>query len=411
MPRTFRFNGTLGVDLLRLSLRIAPKSFSRTRASTPVLSMIHAFSLWRCVGLGDYTNPIRSRVHTPSVPSGTAVLGKYLPKIRRRSRHELFWYLCWNCWWRSCHWADCSCAKAGFAARACTWAVQSFIGGGSCVPSSRLGSVPRPPEPVAQLPPPLRCSSQPSRNDGSVVARFDQRARCSSEFPSTAAQDRCRCGVEDMKFVVASRTGNVLALVCVGTLDNLCGSLADRGSIFLPSFRLCLCLFVSDRRSWVEVVHDGAACSVRTNFSFWGAIWTLSLRRSLEDFDDLSIAHFSNRILWISLFGWLSNCSISSLTVSFRFVSTWSTVECGMRGIRKSTRLLPQVSLYLWTSFSRSSEFLESVIVHPSERFLRSARVLREVTWVTDTLCSRVLHQSSCIPRSQYMSLAVCLKE
>ena len=126
MPRTFRFNGTLGVDLLRLSLRIAPKSFSTTRASTPVLSMIHAFSLWRCFGFCDYTNPIRSRVHTPSVPSGTAVLGKYLPRIRRRSRHELFWYLCWNCWWRSCHWADCSCAKAGFAARACTWAVQSF---------------------------------------------------------------------------------------------------------------------------------------------------------------------------------------------------------------------------------------------------------------------------------------------
>ena len=43
-----------------------------------------------------------------------------------------------------------------FAATACTWAVQSFFGDGSCVPSSRLWSVPGPPEPLVELPPPVR---------------------------------------------------------------------------------------------------------------------------------------------------------------------------------------------------------------------------------------------------------------
>ena len=81
------------------------------------------------------------------------------------------------------------------------------------------------------------------------MARFDQRTQRSGETPSTAAQDRPRCGVEDMKFAVASRTGNVLALLGTGTLDNLCGSLADRGNLFLLSFRLGLCLFVNDRCS------------------------------------------------------------------------------------------------------------------------------------------------------------------
>ena len=36
-----------------------------------------------------HTNPIRSRVHTPPVPSGSAVLGKHLPRICCRRRHEL----------------------------------------------------------------------------------------------------------------------------------------------------------------------------------------------------------------------------------------------------------------------------------------------------------------------------------
>ena len=52
-----------------------------------------------------------------------------------------------------------------------------------------------------------------------------------------------------MDFAVASRTGNVLALLGFGTLDNLCGSLADRGDFFHLSFRLGFCLFVSDRCS------------------------------------------------------------------------------------------------------------------------------------------------------------------
>ena len=71
---------------------------------------------------------------------------------------------------------------------------------------------------------------------------------------------------------------------------------------------------------------------------------------------------FSKSFSNIFLFGWFSNCSINRLTVSLRFVFTFSTVECGMPGIRKSTRLLLQVSLCLWTSFSQSSDFLESVI-------------------------------------------------
>ena len=36
-----------------------------------------------------HTNPIRLRVHTPPVLSGSAVFGKHLPRIRRRRRHEL----------------------------------------------------------------------------------------------------------------------------------------------------------------------------------------------------------------------------------------------------------------------------------------------------------------------------------
>ena len=35
-----------------------------------------------------HTNPIRSRVHTPRVPSGSAVLGKHLPRIRCRRRQR-----------------------------------------------------------------------------------------------------------------------------------------------------------------------------------------------------------------------------------------------------------------------------------------------------------------------------------
>ena len=52
-----------------------------------------------------------------------------------------------------------------------------------------------------------------------------------------------------VKFAVAARTGNVLAFLGKGTLDNLCGSVADRGNLFLLSFRLGFCLFVSDRCS------------------------------------------------------------------------------------------------------------------------------------------------------------------
>ena len=88
-------------------------------------------------------------------------------------------------------------AQAGFAAKARTWAVQSFIKSGSCVPSSRLGSVPP------------------------VVPRFDQWNRCSGETPSTATWDRSRSCVEDLKFSVEHRTCNILALLGISTLDDL----------------------------------------------------------------------------------------------------------------------------------------------------------------------------------------------
>ena len=58
--------------------------------TTPVLLMTHAFLALTLCWIGRlHTNPIRSRVHTPLVPSGSAVLGKLLPRIRCRRRHEL----------------------------------------------------------------------------------------------------------------------------------------------------------------------------------------------------------------------------------------------------------------------------------------------------------------------------------
>ena len=66
------------------------------------------------------------------------------------------------------------------------------------------------------------------------------------ETPSTAAQDRPRSGVEDMKFAVAPWTCDVFSFLGIGTLDNLCGSLADRGNLILLSFRLGLCLFACE---------------------------------------------------------------------------------------------------------------------------------------------------------------------
>ena len=44
-------------------------------------------SCW--IGRLHTTNPVRSRIHTPLVPSGFAVLGKHSPKICCRRRHEL----------------------------------------------------------------------------------------------------------------------------------------------------------------------------------------------------------------------------------------------------------------------------------------------------------------------------------
>ena len=93
-----------------------------------------------------------------------------------------------------------------------------------------------------------------------------------------------------------------------------------------------------------------------SNFPVQSTIWALSLRRSLVELEDFGIGHLSNQVInffdsslkWLIssafskyfsntfLFGWFSNCSTSRLTVSLRFMSTCSMVECGMPGIRKS---------------------------------------------------------------------------
>ena len=103
----------------------------------------------------------------------------------------------------------------------------------------------------------------------------------------------------------------------------------------------------------------------------------------------------------------VSNCSINRPTVSLRFVSTCSTVECGMPGIRKSTRLLLQASVCLCSSLSQSRDFLESVRLCCEF----GTSVTHLAAWVTDVPCSIILHQFSCMPLSLRKSMAVCLKE
>ena len=110
-----------------------------------------------------------------------------------------------------------------------------------------------------------------------------------------------------------------------------------------------------------------------TNFPMHSAIRALSFRRRLAELEDFGIAHVSDQILWFFtemvdllsksfsntfLFGWFPNCLINRLTVSLRFASTCSTVECGMPGIRKSARLMLHVSL---CSCFFALDFLESV--------------------------------------------------
>ena len=155
---------------------------------------------------------------------------------------------------------------------------------------------------------------------------------------------------------------------------------------------LVLLYDVSRNRQWVKYVfvqlsisfwwlHASSTCAVYdTYFPKCGAIWTLSIRRSLVELGDFVVAHFSNQILWFLtevvdilrflvvlqqhvpvwvIFELLNQMVELAL---FRFVSTCSTAECGMPGIRKSTHWsLPQLSLYWWTSFSRCCEFGTSV--------------------------------------------------
>ena len=70
-------------------LRTKTSGGANDRRTAIDIQIIKASMDARCVGLGDCT-PIRSvPVHTPPVPSGSAILGKNLPRIRCRHRHEL----------------------------------------------------------------------------------------------------------------------------------------------------------------------------------------------------------------------------------------------------------------------------------------------------------------------------------
>ena len=114
-----------------------------------------------------------------------------------------------------------------------------------------------------------------------------------------------------------------------------------------------------DLSTRIRRLHAFSACAIYdTNFPIRRSCRT---RRS-HDWNSWSPPISQSLSATLSCLGDFSNCSNNRPTVSLQFVSTCSTVECGMPGIRKSTRLQLQVSLCLWTSFSRSSDFLESVI-------------------------------------------------
>ena len=166
-------------------------------------------------------------------PSGSALLGKHLPRIRRRRRHELQLILkMLILLMEKLPLSELFLCQAGFAAKACTWAVQSFKGGGSCVLSSRLGSVPGPPEPLAELPPPVRlvfCNPP-----GMTAPLWHALINVHGPARVHPRQNRSRSGVEDIKFAVAPWTCDFFFHLGVSTLDSLCGSLADRGNFFFP---------------------------------------------------------------------------------------------------------------------------------------------------------------------------------
>ena len=178
--------------------------------------------------------------------------------------------------------------------------------------------------------------------------------------------------------------------------------------------RLVILYCVSKNRQYVKSVFvslstlsRGLQCIFRmcnndTNYPIQGAIWTLSLQRSpwnskisvlttsvIKSCDSwlkwLISPDFSKSFSNTFLFGF-SNCSINRPTVSLRFVSTCSTVEWTAwdSKIYTTTATGPPVLMnFVLTiiGFSRIRDkyILLSVVAS-------SARVLRKVAWVTDTL-------------------------
>ena len=130
--------------------------------------------------------------------------------------------------------------------------------------------------------------------------------------------------------------------------------------------------------------------------------------RDLVELEDFGIAHLSNQILWFltemvdllrllkvfqqhiplwvifKLFNWSSDCFFFDL---FPPVQQW-TVEClGFENQHDYCHKSP-------CAFGFTQICDKYILLSVSS----SAQVLREVTWVNGTLCSRVFHQFSCIP-------------
>ena len=201
-------------------------------------------------------------------------------------------------------------------------------------------------------------------------------------------------------------------------------------------------LYVSRNRQWVKSVyvqlsisfrwlHAFSACAENdTNILTDGAIWTLSLRRSLVELEDFVVARFSNKILRFltevvdlhrflkvpsATFSCLGDYRVAQLIVELFLFDLFQlvqqrNVECqGFENQHNGHCHRSPCADELHSHGHRIFSILKHV--HPSERVARSAQVLREVTWVTWKFCSIVLPLFSCKPLYRYKSLVVCLKE